>query len=89
MHGCTILNGGDLDENGNYKERKLAMHGQKNLYQGKLNEMAIVSKETNRSWLTIDFTWLANLTKLTMLKSGNSSYMVTKNCMGTFSSERK
>ena len=27
MHGYTILNGGDLDENGNSKERKLVMDG--------------------------------------------------------------
>ena len=30
---------GDLDENGNYKEGKLVMHGQKNVYQYYLNEM--------------------------------------------------
>ena len=29
MHGYTILNGGDLDENCNYKEGKLVMHGYK------------------------------------------------------------
>ena len=29
MHGFTILNGGDLDENGNSKEWKLVMHGKK------------------------------------------------------------
>ena len=38
MHGYTILNGGDLDENGDSEEGKPIMHGYNILYEGDLNE---------------------------------------------------
>ena len=41
MHGYTILNGGDLDENGNSKEGKLVMRDQKNCTKTVLTKMAI------------------------------------------------
>ena len=41
MHGYTILNGGDLDENGNSKEWKLVMHGYKKYIKAILTKMEI------------------------------------------------
>ena len=56
MHGYTILNGGDLDENCNYKEGKLVMHGFKNCIKALLTKMTILKRETNHAWLQ-NFTW--------------------------------
>ena len=44
MHGYTILNWGDLDENGNSKEGTLVMHGQKKCIKAILTKMAIFKK---------------------------------------------
>ena len=38
MHGYTILNGGDLDENGDSEEGKPIMHGYITSHGGDLNE---------------------------------------------------
>ena len=56
MHGYTILNGGDLDENCNYKERKLACMVRTNYVKAILTKMAILERETNHAWLQ-NFTW--------------------------------
>ena len=40
MHGYTILNGDDLDENGNSKEVNLVMHGQKKCVKAILTKIA-------------------------------------------------
>ena len=47
MHGYTILNGGDLDENGNSKERKLVMHGQKNCIKAILTKISNLRQKGN------------------------------------------
>ena len=56
MHDCKILYESDLDENVNFEERELFVHGYKILYGGDLNENVNFGEETihaqlqNRVW---------------------------------------
>ena len=84
MHGHTILNGGDLDENGNSKEAKLVMNAQNRLCQGCLNENDNF-KKGNQTCMIKDIHMGAILTKMKIIKGEidtKSYYLVIVDLLG-------
>ena len=54
MHGYKILDGGDLNENGNAKKGKLVMHGYKFYMEAILTKMTTVTR-VNPSCIVTNF----------------------------------